>query len=141
MDEWHSNMVRAQETWDAIGRGELAGLDDFRSDLVVENGPGAGPWRRVEGVDGFVEMVLQFIPYFGETWHQDGTCVWADDRSTISVVHETGTAPDGDAFDNMAIWISRLDPDGKTERIWTIDLDQEHCEGFWDRHIGELPGG
>jgi len=88
VDEGHSNMVRAQETWDAIGRGELAGLDDFRSDLV-----------------------------------------------------ETGTAPDGDAFDNMAIWISRLDPDGKTERIWTIDLDQEHCEGFWDRHIGERPGG
>ena len=47
--------------------------------------------------------------------------------------HETGTGPDGDIFDNMAIWISRIDPDDKNDRLWTVDLDQEHVTAFWDQ--------
>jgi hypothetical protein len=48
----------------------------------------------------------------------------------ISLIHETGTAPSGDRFDNLAVYISRLRPDGQTERLWTVDLDAEHCEAF-----------
>lgn len=130
----HPNGVRAQETWDALARGELAGLDDQAENIVVENGPGAGPWRVVEGKDAFISFVLEFIPFFGDSWHQEGRCLYADDRCTISLVHETGTGPGGDTFDNTAIWISRIDADGKNDRLWTIDLDQEHVTAFWQRN-------
>jgi hypothetical protein len=54
----------------------------------------------------------------------------------ISLIHETGTAPSGDRFDNLAVYISRLRPDGQTERLWTVDLDAEHCEAFWAKNAG-----
>ena len=54
----------------------------------------------------------------------------------ISLIHETGTAPSGDRFDNLAVYISRLRPDGQTERLWTVDLDAEHCEAFWEKNPG-----
>jgi hypothetical protein len=134
----HPNGVRAQQTWDALARGEIAGLDDQAENIVVENGPGAGPWRVVEGKDEFVRFVMEFIPFFNGTWHQEGRCVYADDRCTISLVHETGTAPNGDEFDNMAIWIARIDADGKNDRLWTVDLDQEDVTSFWVRHEASL---
>lgn len=136
----HPNLIKAQESWEAVARGELGGVDDFTDDIVVENGPGAGPWRVVDGKEAFFEFVLTFVPYFKDSWHQAGTCVYADDRCTISLVHETGTAPDGDQFDNMAVWVTRLRPDGATDRIWTVDLDQEHAASFWQRHAHELDG-
>lgn len=130
----HPNLGKAQETWDALARGELAGLDDQADNVIVENGPGAGPWRVVEGKEPFFTFVMQFMPFFKGTWHQDGRCIYADDRCTISLVHETGTGPGGDKFDNMAIWISRLDADGKNDRLWTVDLDQENVTSFWERN-------
>jgi len=137
-DAPHPNLVKAQEVWDAIAKGELAGLDDFTDNITVENGPGAGPWRVVEGKESFFTFVMQFMPFFKGTWHQDGRCIYADDRCTISLVHETGTGPKGDQFDNMAIWISRIDPDGKTDRLWTVDLDQESVTDFWNRNSATL---
>lgn len=136
--EPHPNLVRTQASWDAVADGDLGDGSDFAEDIVVENGPGAGPWRLLEGKDAFFSFILQFIPYFADSWHQGGTCLYADDRCTISLVHETGTAPDGDPFDNMAIWVSRLAPDGTADRIWTVDLDQEHVTEFWKRHAHEL---
>lgn len=136
----HPNLLKAQTSWDAVARGELGDVDDFADDLIVENGPGAGPWRVVEGKQAFFEFILTFVSYFQGSWHQDGTCLHADDRSTISLVHETGTAPNGDVFDNQAIWVTRIKPDGTTDRIWTVDLDQEHVTDFWRRHLPELDG-
>jgi ketosteroid isomerase-like protein len=136
----HPNGFRVQETWDALARGEIAGLDDQAENIVVENGPGAGPWRLVEGREAFVDFVLEFIPLFEGTWHQDGRCVYADDRCTISLVHETGIGPNGDQFDNMAVWISRIGPDGKNDRLWTVDLDQEHVTSFWSRNKAAVEG-
>jgi len=137
-DPVHPNLVKAQETWDALARGEIAGLDDQADGIIVENGPGAGPWRVVEGKDAFVTFVMQFIPFFNGTWHQDGRCIYADDRCTISLVHETGTTPSGDTFDNMAIWVNRIDAEGQTDRLWTVDLDQEHVTAFWERNEAVL---
>jgi hypothetical protein len=34
----------------------------------------------------------------------------------------------------VAVYISRLQPDGKTDRMWTVDLDSEHCEDFWRKN-------
>ena len=59
--------------------------------------------------------------------------MYADDRVSISLIRETGTAPGGDQFDNLAVYIGRLRPDGTTERLWTVDLDAEHCEAFWQK--------
>ena len=75
----------------------------------MENGPGAGPWHRASGKDDLALMLLEFAGSFGDTFHQDGRCVYADDRVSISLIHETGTAPGG-------------------------DLDAEHCEAFWQKN-------
>jgi hypothetical protein len=68
---------------------------------------------------------------------QDGRCAYADDRVIINLVHETGTAPDGDEFDNLAVYVGRLRPDGQIDRTWSVDLDTEHCEEFWRRNHGQ----
>jgi hypothetical protein len=52
------------------------------------------------------------------------------------MIHETGKAPTGDVFDNTAIYVSRLRPDGTADRLWTVDLDTEHCEEFWRNNRG-----
>lgn len=61
-DGAHPNLIKTQETWDALARGEIAGLDDQADDIVVENGPGAGPWRVVQGKEAFVNFVMQSSP-------------------------------------------------------------------------------
>jgi hypothetical protein len=45
-----------------------------------------------------------------------------------------------DRFDNLAVYITRLRPDGQTERLWTVDLDAEHCEAFWTKTRHTLEG-
>ena len=90
------------------------------------------------GQGSILEFIFTFLPYFNDSWNQAGTCVYADDRCTISLVHETGAAPNGDPFDNVAIWVTRLNPDGATDRLWTVDLDQEHVTSFWQQHAHEL---
>ena len=99
----------------------------------MENGPGAGPRPHASGKDDLALMLLELAGSFGDTFHQDGRCVYADDRVSISLIHETGTAPSGDRFDNLAVYVGRLRPDGTTERLWTVDLDAEHCEAFWQK--------
>jgi hypothetical protein len=92
----------------------------------MENGPGAGPWHRARGKDDLALMLLQLAGSFGDTFHQDGRCVYADDRVSISLIHETGMASGGDRFDNLAGYVGPLRPDGTTERLWPVDLDAEH---------------
>ncbi len=120
-DALHPNLVRTQETWDAIAGGELAGLDDWTDTIVVENGPGAGPWRVVEGKDAFLNFAMQFIPFFEGTWHQDGHCLYADDRCTISLVHETGTGPEGDTSTTWRSGSAASTPTARTTAFgpWT----------------------
>jgi hypothetical protein len=131
----HPNLDRTNATWESVRRGDYT-LDDLSDDVIVENGPGAGPWHRAAGKDDVALMLLEFVGALGGTFHQDGRCVYADDRVSISLVQETGQSPNGDPFNNMAIWIGRLRPDGKTERLWTVDLDAEHCEDFWRKNPG-----
>jgi ketosteroid isomerase-like protein len=109
-DDHHPNFDRNQATFDASRRGDYAAaFDNFADDIVMENGPGAGPWHRASGKDDLALMLLEFAGSFGDTFHQDGRCVYADDRVSISLIHETGTAPGG-------------------------DLDAEHCEAFWQKN-------
>lgn len=134
----HENFERAEALWDAIRREDYGPVfDDFTDDLIMVNGPGAGPWHIARGKDDVALLQIEFASALEGTFRQDGRCVYADDRVSISLVHETGLAPSGDVFDNMAVYVSRMRSDGKTERIWTVDLDSEHCEEFWQRNEGK----
>jgi ketosteroid isomerase-like protein len=136
----HPNFTRTQQSWDAVARGDFTqALDELADNLVVDNGPGAGPWRHVEGKDAYLTFVMQFVPFFEGTWHQEGQCLYADDSMSVALVRETGTAPSGDQFDNRAIWVTRFGTDGKIDRIWTTDLDHEAVEEFWRKHRIERP--
>jgi ketosteroid isomerase-like protein len=135
----HPNFTTTQKVWDAIAAGDfVSGLDVLTDDVVVDNGPGSGPWRHLEGKDAIASFAMQFIPSFQGTWKEEGRCVYADDVMSIALVHETGTAPSGDVFDNMAIWVSRFNSDGKVDRIWTTDLGHEQVEEFWRRNPIEV---
>jgi hypothetical protein len=76
----------------------------------MENGPGAGPWHRAEGKEDLSLLFLEFAASFGDTFHQNGHCIYADYRVAISLIHETRTAPSGDPFDNLAVYVGRLRP-------------------------------
>lgn len=131
----HPNFDVVQQGWDDLAAGNLAAaLDLLADDVVVDNGPGAGPWRHLEGKEAFFTMAMQFIPFFQGSWAQEGRCVYADDSMAVALVHETGKAPSGDAFDNMAVYVYRFGADGKVNRLWTTDLAHEDLEGFWRRN-------
>jgi hypothetical protein len=42
--------------------------------------------------------------------------------------------PPGDEFDNMAVYVGHIRPDGVVDRLWTVDLDSEAVEAFWERN-------
>ena len=93
----HPNFDRTQAALNASRQGDYApAFDAFTDDILMENGPGAGPWHRARGKDDLALLLLEFASSLGETFHQDGHCVYADDRVAISLIHETGTAPSGD---------------------------------------------
>jgi hypothetical protein len=128
--------------WKGIAEGDPTLAWDFMgADIKVENGPGAGPWRRLQSRDELADLLMNFTDIFGGTFHQEGRCLYADDRSTVALVHETGThAKSGDAFDNMAIYVTRVDGSGIADRLWTVDLDAEAVEAFWERNpVPEYP--
>jgi hypothetical protein len=106
-------------------------------EIILENGPGAGPWHIARGKEDMALMLIEFSAALGNTFRQDGRCAYADDRVIINLIHETGKAPDGDEFDNLAVYVGRLRPDGQIDRMWTVDLDTEHCEEFWRRNHGQ----
>jgi hypothetical protein len=131
----HPNVVDGQAAWDALAAGDPApAFEGLAQDVIIDNGPGAKPWSHVEGKDALALMMLEFVSQFRDDWKQEGRVVYADDQVGIALVHESGTATSGDAFDNMAVWVSRYGDDGKVNRIWTVDLAHEELERFWERN-------
>jgi ketosteroid isomerase-like protein len=134
----HPNFVRAQAALDASKQGDYGpAFEGGADEVIMENGPGAGPWHIARGKEDVALMLLEFSAALGNTFHQEGRCVYADDRVTISLIHETGKAPSGDDFDNLAVYVNRVRADGKVDRVWTVDLDAGHCEEFWRRNHGK----
>ena len=124
-----------QAAWDALASGDpMPAFGVLAEDVVVDNGPGAGPWRHVEGRDALADVLVKLASRFNDDWKQVGQVVYADDQLVISLVRETGTAPPGDVFDNLAVYVSRIGADGKTNRLWTVDLAHEALEQFWERN-------
>jgi hypothetical protein len=131
----HERVKESQDAWDALGAGDPGPIFDALSEsVIVDNGPGAGPWRHVEGRDALAEMLITFSGLFRDDWRQEGTVIYADDEKVIALVKETGTAKSGDVFDNLAVYVSRFGPDGKVNRLWTVDLAHETLEEFWKRN-------
>jgi hypothetical protein len=134
----HPNFDRAQAALDASRQGDYGPTFEALADeIILENGPGAGPWRVARSKEDMGLMLLEFSAALGNTFRQEGRCVYADDRVIINLIHETGKAPNGDELDNLAVYVCRLRPDGQTDRMWTVDLDTEHCEEFWQRNQGK----
>ena len=131
----HPNFRVIQDSWDGLAAGDFeVATRILADDLVTDNGPGSGPWRHTEGKAAFFAMAMQFIPFFEGTWAQEGRCIYADDTMAVALVHETGKAPSGDVFDNMAVYVYRFNAEGKVNRFWTTDLAHEDLEEFWRRN-------
>jgi ketosteroid isomerase-like protein len=129
------DVAEAQGAWDALAAGDPGPIfDSLADDVVVDNGPGAGPWRHVEGRDALAEVLVDLSVQFRGDWTQTGTVVFADDDMTVTLVRETGTSLSGDEFRNLAVYVARLGADGKVNRLWTVDLAHEDLEAFWLRN-------
>ena|ERR1700733_5177925 len=136
-----TNLDRAtvQGLLDAAEAGDYGPVfESFAENIVVENGPGAGPWRHAEGRDEFAKVLLEFAAFFNGTFHQRGRCIHADDRVVINLIEESGSTPAGDTFENLAVYVTRIAADDKADRLWTVDLDTEDCLEFWARNRTEL---
>jgi hypothetical protein len=87
----HPHLVATQQSWDALSEGNfMAAFDLLSDDLVVDNGPGGGPWRHIEGKEAFFTMAMQFMPFFKGTWHQEARCIYADDLMSIAIAGRRG---------------------------------------------------
>ncbi len=130
-----------QEMLDAADAGDYGPVfDSFAENIIVKNGPGAGPWSYAEGRDDFADLLLEFSTFFNGTFRQRGRCLYADERVVISLIEESGVSPRGDTFENLAVYVTRVDVDGKGDRLWTVDLDTEVCLEFWARNpVGSTP--
>jgi hypothetical protein len=109
-------------------------FESFAENIVVENGPGAGPWRHAEGRDQFANVLLEFSAFFNGSFRQRGRCIYADDRVVLNLIEERGSTAAGDTFENLAVYVARVGGDGTTDRLWTVDLDTEACLEFWARN-------
>jgi hypothetical protein len=131
----HLDQAAVQGLLDAAEAGDYGpAFESFAENIIVENGPGAGPWRHADGRDEFANVLLEFAAFFDGTFRQHGHCIYADDRVVINLIEETGTTPAGDTFDNLAVYVTRIGADGKGDRLWTVDLDTEACLDFWARN-------
>lgn len=129
------DVASVQQMLDASEAGDYGPVfESFAENIIVENGPGAGPWRQAEGRDEFANVLLEFSAYFNGTFRQRGRCIYADDRVVISLIEESGSTPAGDAFENLAVYVTRVGANEKADRLWTVDLDTEACLEFWVRN-------
>jgi hypothetical protein len=104
----HERMKEAQDAWNALAAGDPGpAFDALSESVIVDNGPGAGPWRHIEGRDALADMLVTFSALFRHDWKQQGTVIYADEDKAIALVNETGTAKSGEVFDNLAIYVYR----------------------------------
>jgi hypothetical protein len=129
------DIASVQQSLDAAEAGDYGPVfESFADNIIVENGPGAGPWRHAEGRDEFANVLVDFSAFFNGTFLQRGRCLYADDRVIISLIEESGSTTAGDTFENLAVYVTRIGADGRVDRLWTVELDTEACIEFWSRN-------
>src|ERR1700722_12293840 len=112
------DQAAVQGLLDAAEAGDYGpAFESFAENIIVENGPGAGPWRHAEGRDEFATVLLEFSAFFNGTFRQRGRCLYADDRVVINLIEERASTPAGDTFDNLAVYVSRVGVDEKVDRL------------------------
>ena len=90
----HPNFDRTQTVLDAVRQGDYAPVFDlYADDIQMDNGPGAGPWHFARGKDDMALMLTEFAGFFGDTFNQDGRCVYADDHTAICLIPRPGQCP------------------------------------------------
>ena len=98
---------QAQEVWDAMDRGDpMPALDSLRDDVLIENGPGAGPWRRIEGKAAFLDM-------YGGSFQSSG-------RPSISEAHASSPTSS-----SQSRWSQRRD--GTRRRVMYSTTGRSTC--------------
>jgi hypothetical protein len=133
------DLAYAQGLLDAAAAGDCGPVfESFAESIIVENGPGAGPWRHAEGRDEFANVPLEISAFFNGTFRQRGRCIYADDRVIVNLIEESGSTA-GDKFENLAVYVTRVWVDGGVDRLWTVDLDTEACVEFWARNPFDPP--
>ncbi len=76
----HPNFDRTQAVLDAVRKGDYApAFDLYADDILMENGPGAGPWHRASGKDDMALMLAATIERFVA---RQG--VWKDPLTPVS---------------------------------------------------------
>jgi hypothetical protein len=61
----HPNFDRTQAALNAARQGDYApAFDAFTDDVLMENGPGAGPWHRARGKDDLALLLLELRPHW-----------------------------------------------------------------------------
>jgi hypothetical protein len=82
MGQATEEMAQMQAAWDAAASGDYGPAFDVLADEVrIENGPGAGPWRRAQGIENLAQMLLEMSAHFGDTFHMEGHCLHADNSA------------------------------------------------------------
>lgn len=128
----HPNATRIRTSWlaamsgDPVAAGELA-----TDDVVWINDIGAGPWRRLDGLQACGEFALAWQELFDFTWTYDVLDACGSDQSVVLVMREHGIAR-GHHFDNHTLYHFTLDSDGKVTHIQTYDRDRDAITAFWE---------
>ena len=128
----HPNADEARRVFDAFWtHGDVQPmLDAATDDFVWINDIGAGPWRELHGRDEAMAMQLWWFDWFAGTFRHELIDICASDDRVIEVLREVGEK-DGHVFDNVALYVYDVGPDGRYTALRTFDRDREAIEAFW----------
>jgi hypothetical protein len=133
----HPNFDRTQAALNAARQGDYApAFDAFTDDVLMENGPGAGHWHRARGEGRPGAAAARVCALAGRDLPPRRPVRLCRRPRGYLADPRDRYRPERRPLDNLAVYISRLRPDGQTERLWTVDLDAEHCEAFWAKNPG-----
>ena len=128
----HPHALRIRENFAALAAGDLTAFyEAVHEDFHNVNDVGAGPWREVRGRDAFFGFFAEFAGLFDERpFGQEILEALGWDDRVLCVVHETGVAQ-GQVFDNRAVYLIALAPDGRLTSLRTTDMDHDTIRRFW----------
>lgn len=128
----HPNAASRRAVFNAYWeRGDMTPMIEATSpDYVWCNDEGAGPWRRLEGLAESTVFTIWWAEFFEGTFRHELLDVCASDDHVIEVLREVGEK-DGHVFDNVALYLYRLGPDGRYASVQTFDRDRGAIREFW----------
>ncbi len=84
----HPNFDRTQAVLDAVRKGDYApAFDLYADDILMENGPGAGPWHCGRGKDDMALMLTEFAGFFGRRSSRSSSRAWPPRPTWTRGVH------------------------------------------------------